>query len=92
MDSLGIDLFFKVSRGCRQGCPLSCQIFLCYVEALGIRIRQEREIQGVKLAGKEKKLGQYADDLWVAMIHNKACYSRLFQVLKPFLQILWIKS
>ena len=77
--------FFLITRGLRQGCPLSCLTFICVIEALGEKIRQEKLIQGIPCGvGGHKKLAQYADDLWIAMIHKKDAYLALFRILYAF--------
>ena len=54
--------YFHLSRGVRQGCPLSPYLFVLAVELLACKIRQDKEIQGIKIFGKELKLSQFADD------------------------------
>ena len=53
---------FKLSRGVRQGCPLSPYLFILSVEILACKIRQNREIQGIQIFEKEFKISQFADD------------------------------
>ena len=54
--------YFRLARGVRQGCPLSPYLFISAVELLACKIRQDREIQGINIFGKELKLSQFADD------------------------------
>ena len=54
--------YFHLSREVRQGCPLSPYVFVLAVELLACKIRQDKEIQGIKSFGKELKLSQFADD------------------------------
>ena len=54
--------FFNIGRGCRQGDPASPYIFLLCVEILGLMIRGNKDICGIKLLGREYRLLQYADD------------------------------
>ena len=54
--------YFRLSRGVRQGCPLSPCLFILAVELLACKIRQDNEIQGINIFGKELKLSQFADD------------------------------
>lgn len=54
--------FFEIGRGCRQGDPVSPYLFNLCVEILGLLIRQNKNIRGIRI-GKEKVcLLQYADD------------------------------
>ena len=52
---------FKLSRGVRQGYPLSPYLLVLSVEILACKIRQNREIQGIQIFEKEFKISQFAD-------------------------------
>ena len=54
--------FFTISRGIRQGCPISALLFVLVVEVMAINIRQNELIKGIKLENIEIKLSQLADD------------------------------
>ena len=55
--------YFKVSRGVRQGCPLSPLLFVLGVEILAQTIRQSTSCRGIKLPQSvEAKISQFADD------------------------------
>ena len=55
--------YFRVSRGVRQGCPLSPLLFVLCVEILAQKIRQNPKITGIELPYScEAKLSQFADD------------------------------
>ena len=55
--------YFKVSRGVRQGCPLSPLLFVLGVEILAQKIRQSTGYRGIKLPQSvEAKISQFADD------------------------------
>ena len=71
----------SVTRGLRQGCPLSCLCFNLIVELIAIKIDS---IEGIAVGTKTKKLGQYADDLWLSIKHKKECYLELFKELTNF--------
>ena len=45
---------FTVSRGVRQGCPLSPCTFVIAVELLAIAVRHNVKIKGIKQNGVEK--------------------------------------
>ena len=54
--------YFTLERGVRQGDPLSPYLFLLAIETLAISIRENPEIDGIKIDKNETKLLQYADD------------------------------
>ena len=55
--------YFTVSRGVRQGCPLSPFRFTLSVELLALKIRQEPNCKGIRLPNlQEVKISQFADD------------------------------
>jgi hypothetical protein len=54
--------FFNPTRGIRQGCPISANIFVTIVEILASAIRQNPKIIGIQIGDKMYKIAQYADD------------------------------
>ena len=53
---------YVIQRGLRQGCPLSCYLFLLSAEPLAEMIRQNRKISGLTFNHTEIKISSYADD------------------------------
>lgn len=54
---------FKLWKGTRQGCPLSPLLFILVLEVMLRRIRQNKDIVGLKLGKYENKYRAYADDV-----------------------------
>ena len=75
---------FILSRGVRQGCPLSPYLFLISAEILGIIIRQNDKIEGVKMEDKEYKVSQYVDDTCLTIKANKESLQEVIDVFKRF--------
>ena len=54
--------FFSISRGCRQGDPLSPYIFIICAEFLSNKVRNNKAIKGIHINQSEHKISQYVDD------------------------------
>ncbi len=61
---------FEIFRGVRQGCPVSCLLFIICVEALADKVRQADNIEGIKLDKTSAKICQYADDATLFLRHD----------------------
>ena len=54
--------WFQLSRGVRQGCPLSPYLYILAAEMLSNKVRQSPDVKGISIFGQEIKLGHFADD------------------------------
>ena len=58
-----------IERGIRQGCPLSCLIFIICTEFLALKVKNDMSIAGFEIQNdvnkKEIKITQYADDVCI---------------------------
>ena len=75
---------FSLSRGVRQGCPLSGLLFIIGIEILGNAIRNSDNIKGIDIEpGKPVKLTQYTDDTTAIVRDTQSIYN-LFHLLSQF--------
>ena len=54
--------YFKIKSGVRQGCPLSALLFLIAAETLTIALKNNQNIEGIKIGQNTFKVTQLADD------------------------------
>ena len=57
-----ISNYFTLTRGIRQGCPISALLFILVAEILAVNIRSDTLIKGINVNNVEFKIGQLADD------------------------------
>ena len=76
--------FFKLSRGVRQGCPLSPYLFILSVEVLAEAIRKKQKIKGIEINGNEFKLSQYADDTTLILDGSKESCLESLDLIETF--------
>ena len=55
---------FPLRSGTRQGCPLSPLLFDIVLEVLAIAIREEKEINGIRIRKAKVKLSLFADNMY----------------------------
>ena len=77
--------------GCRQGDPVSPYIFVICAEILGIAIRENKRIEGIKIFGYEHKISQYADDTTLVIKYCKNNLNRVLDTLKFFHKVSGLK-
>ena len=51
-----------MSRGIRQGCPISALLFILSTEIMNIKIRKSKNVTGICIGEREQKVFAYADD------------------------------
>ena len=77
-----VSKWFEISRGCRQGDPLSPYLFILCAEILALMIRKNQNIKGVKIRGIEYLISQYADDTSLTLEASERTLENTLQVLK----------
>ena len=74
---------FSVGRGVRQGDPLSPYLFILALESLLTAIKQNNDITGIEVEGKEIKCTAFADDL-TNFLRDKKSYEALNLLLNTY--------
>ena len=74
---------FKISRGVRQGDPLSPYLFIICLEILAINIRLNKDIRGIMVGNEEIKLEMFADDM-TAFLRDHASLDTLLNMVDSF--------
>ena len=75
--------FFKLSRGIRQGCPISALLFILVAETLAITLRSSGTVQGLTINGEIFKISQLADDTTL-FLRNTCSLNAAFVVLDKY--------
>ena len=75
--------WFQLRKSVRQGCPLSCLLFILCVEIIGNQIRSYSNIKGLKIGKNEHKLKQFADDCSCFIRNIESIYT-LIETIKGF--------
>lgn len=76
--------WFHVQRGCRQGDPISPYLFIMCVEILGIMIRENKNIRGIRVKESENKIAQYADDTELMLEGDQKSFEEAISNIENF--------
>ena len=75
--------YFELSRGIRQGCPISALLFILVAEVMAIHIRNDEDIKGIKVENVTYKICQLADDTTL-FVHDINSLEKSIEQLKKF--------
>jgi hypothetical protein len=78
-----ITQFFSLSRGIRQGCPISALLFILVAEMLSCKMRAEENIIGINVGHVQFKITQLADDTSL-FLKNDASLQYALNILDQF--------
>jgi hypothetical protein len=96
--------WFPISRGVRQGDPLSPYLYLICAEILSLLIRKNVDIKGIKMNAVERLISQFADDTTLFLDGSEKSFKEAIHTLNKFskmsglhmntekTQIVWIGS
>ena len=76
-----------MKSGTRQGCPLSLLLFNIVLEVLARAIRQEKEINGIRIEKVEAKLSLFADDMIVYLEDPIASAQKPLKLIRNFSKV-----
>ena len=74
----------QLSRGCRQGDPISPYLFVICAEVLSHVIRECKDVKGIQIGETELKLSQYADDTTLLLNGDKQSLIVVMDILRWF--------
>ena len=77
----------NLSRGCRQGDPISPYLFVICAEVLSHVIRECKDVKGICIGELEMKLSQYADDTTLLLNGDKNSLFVVMDILRWFQKI-----
>ena len=76
-----------MKSGTRQGCPLSQLLFSIVLEVRARAIRQEKEINGIRIGTVEAKLSLFADDMIVYLEDPIVSAQKLLKLISNFSKV-----
>ena len=82
--------FFEISRGIRQGCPISALLFILVAEIMAINIRNVNNIKGLDINGCVITITQMADDT-ALFLKNMDSVKHSLQLLDHFFSCAGLK-
>ena len=83
--------YFKISRGVRQGCPLSPYLFTLCAEILALKIRSDDKLKGIVIGDKEFRISQFADDTSLTLLYNQQNLDEVVFIFDKFYHLSGLK-
>ena len=76
----------NMHRGVRQGCAVSALLFVLAVEIFSVKLKQDENINGIKIFGDTVHLVQYADDTTLTLTDKSSVENALI-LLSEYSQV-----
>ena len=78
--------YFPVTRGCRQGDPISPYIFILAIEILFVMIQNDQDINGITVSCLQIKVIMFADDttFFLKDIHSLKKLENIISIYEKF--------
>ena len=73
----------SLTRGVRQGCPISSLLYVLVIEILALQLRQNPNIVGFTVGGEKIISTHYADDA-VIIIKQNRCFKEVYKELLDY--------
>uniref|UniRef100_A0A8D0E7E3 ribonuclease H n=1 Tax=Salvator merianae TaxID=96440 RepID=A0A8D0E7E3_SALMN len=81
----------SIQKGTRQGCPLSPLLFILVLEVMNRAIRQETNIEGLKIKKEDYRLRAFADDIVIILKDPKESIETVKHVIETFGRVAGLK-
>ena len=78
---------FPIRSGVKQGCPLSPLLFNIVLETLAVAIREEKEIEGIKIGNEDTKLSLFEYDMMVYLENPRESTKKLVEIINNFSKV-----
>ena len=83
-------IYFNLSRGIRQGCPISTLLYVLVAETLAEAVREESEIKGIRLPdGLVSKWVGYSDDGNATLSDFKSVGEKSLCIIRNLSTCIW---
>ena len=82
---------FAIKRGCRQGDPIACYLFIISIEFLAHKLREEKDVEGFQVENISHLLEIYADDLSLFLNPKEKSLRKVIEILNDFYKISGLK-
>merc|ERR1712015_307792 len=78
---------FNIARRCRQGDPIASLLFIIAIEILCLKLRNEKGIEGFKIANFRALLSLYADNCTIFLAYKESDLRKSIEILNLFYRV-----